>query len=307
MGSTADAVWHWALFYEDRDQYADGVLRFVTGALDADRPVFVAVPAANGVLLRDRLDGAADRVRFADMTQVGRNPNCIIPAIRAFVDEHRDRPVSFVGEPIWAGRTAAEIAEATRHEALINAAFDDAGAEVLCPYDVAGLAPDVLADAFRTHPELVDAAGRRARSEGYEDPHEVWQSVAALSPVPDDAGTARVAGEADLGPLRQFARGRADQLPAPRVEELVLAMTELATNSLRHGGGAADVRLWTEPGRMLCEIRDAGAVGDPLVGRRAPDPAATSGRGLWLVNQLCDLVQLHSGPDGTRVRITVAA
>lgn len=308
MGSTADAVWHWALFYEDTQQYTDGVTRFVLDALEADRPAFVAVPAAHGELLRERLDGAAEHVRFADMAAVGRNPSRIIPAIRAFVDEHADRPVSFVGEPIWTGRRPAEIAEATRHEALINAAFEGADAEILCPYDVAGLGPDVLADAFRTHPELVDHTGRRAPSGRYEDPRAVWQSVGFLPPVPADARVFTVLGHRDLGSLRQLVREVADRLPPARVEELALATTELATNSLRHGGGAATVSLWPEGGgRMLCEVRDSGAVTDPLVGRRAPDPAGATGRGLWLVNQLCDLVQLHSGRHGTRVRITVEA
>lgn len=301
------AAWHWALFYEDEPQYVDGVLRFVNDALDAQRPVFVAVPPAKGELLREHLTDAGDRVRVADMTDVGRNPNRIIPAIRSFIDEHRDRRVSFVGEPIWAGRTPAEVAEATRHEALINTAFDGLGAEVLCPYDVAGLDADVLAYAFRTHPELLDAAGRRQASGRYEEPHAVWQRVAHLSPVPLDAYALNVA-RTELGVLRKATRlvaGEARLMPG-RADDLVLAVSELATNSILHGGGTASVRLWSDPGIVYCEVQDAGAVRDPLVGRRAPDSGAGTGRGLWIVNQLSDLVQLHSSAAGTTVRITLA-
>lgn len=302
-----DAVWHWALLYEDRRQYVDGVLRFVHDALDAGRPVFVAVPREHGELLEAHLDGRAEQVRFADMTAVGRNPSCIIPAIRAFVDEHSGNRVSFVGEPIWPGRTAAEIAEATRHEALINAAFERAGADVLCPYDVDGLGAHVIADAFRTHPEVLDRDGWRRKSGQYEDPESVWKSVAHLAPAPAGAASLAVVQD-DLPALRQAARDLAIEVSMSRAreEDLVLAVTELATNSIRHGGGSAAVTLWSESGAALCQVDDGGFVADPMVGRRMPRTEGTTGRGLWLVNHLCDLVQLHSSPAGTIVRITIS-
>jgi anti-sigma regulatory factor (Ser/Thr protein kinase) len=303
-----DAVWHWALFYEDGAQYVDGVLRYVTDALAADRPVFVAVPDAHGRRLRAHLDSGGRQVRFADMTLLGRNPSCIIPAIRAFIDEHRDQPVSFVGEPIWAGRTQAEIAEATRHEALINAAFAGAGAHVLCPYDVTGLEPAVLADAFRTHPELLTHTGERQASERYDDPRNVWAEVGYL-PAPPLEAQRTLASAAELRAVRETARQLAERsgLSEERTHDLLVAVSELAANSIRHGGGSAAITMWVADGRVLCDVQDSGGLDDPLAGRRAPDPDAPDGRGLWLVNHLCDLVQLHSSPAGTTVRITVCA
>jgi hypothetical protein len=40
-----------------------------------------------------------------------------------------------------------------------------------------------------------------------------------------------------------------------------------------------------------------------LVGRVRPGTDACSGRGVWLVNQLCDLVQIRSAPGGSVVRV----
>ncbi len=57
------------------------------------------------------------------MAELGRNPARIIPEVQAFTDKHPGQRVRFVGEPIWPGRSAAEICEATRHEALLNLAF----------------------------------------------------------------------------------------------------------------------------------------------------------------------------------------
>ena len=90
--------------------------------------------------------------------------------------------------------------------------------------------------------------------------------------------------------------------PAP-TEELVLAVNELATNSVRHGGGKGKLLLWRETDRLVCEIQDAGHIDDPLIGRSPPAPNQHTGRGLWLVHQLCDLVEIHSSPAGTAVRV----
>jgi len=83
----------------------------------------------------------------------------------------------------------------------------------------------------------------------------------------------------------------------------VLAVNELATNSIRYGGGRGEMLLWREGQTLLCEIRDEGHITDPLVGRSRPAPEANNGRGLWLANQLCDLVQIRSSPAGSRVRV----
>ena len=86
-------------------------------------------------------------------------------------------------------------------------------------------------------------------------------------------------------------------------EELVLAINELATNSIRHGGGGGALRAWREHDVLLCEVQDCGYIEDPHAGRHRPGPGAHSGRGLWLVNQLCDEVEIRSSPAGTSVRV----
>ena len=86
-------------------------------------------------------------------------------------------------------------------------------------------------------------------------------------------------------------------------ENLALAVHELATNSVVHGSGPAALWYWEEPGAIVVEVHDAGFIGDPLVGRRVPDPMQEDGRGVWIANQLCDLVQIRSNKAGTQVRI----
>jgi anti-sigma regulatory factor (Ser/Thr protein kinase) len=299
--------WHQALLYANQEQYVRGVLRFVRDALDAERAVFVAVPPAKSALLRESLDGAASRVHFRDMREVGRNPGRMIPAIRAFIDAFPGRPVSFVGEPSRSGRSAGEMSETTRHEALMNAAFEGSGARVMCPYDLARLDSTTLTDAQRTHPELVDSAGARRPSHSYAAPYDVWNGAPVLPAPPPGAERMTITLAKELGRLRDLLQASSwiARLPDDRISDLLVAVTELVTNSLQHGGGTARVTLWSELGRLWCDVQDSGRVLDPLVGRRAPEPDAVAGRGLWLVNHLCDLVQLHSAKHGTTVRITV--
>jgi anti-sigma regulatory factor (Ser/Thr protein kinase) len=93
------------------------------------------------------------------------------------------------------------------------------------------------------------------------------------------------------------------RLPAARHSDLVTATSELAANSVLHGGGCGVLAVWVDDGALLIEVEDTGWIKDPLAGRRRPDPTQVSGRGLWLANALCDLVQIRSGPTGTVVRL----
>jgi anti-sigma regulatory factor (Ser/Thr protein kinase) len=95
-------------------------------------------------------------------------------------------------------------------------------------------------------------------------------------------------------------------LGAERVRDLRLAVAELAANSIRHGGGHGVALLWRTPESVVCELRDEGVITDPLVGLVRPTSTQIGGRGLWFVNNLCDLVEVRSSPGkGTRVRVSM--
>jgi anti-sigma regulatory factor (Ser/Thr protein kinase) len=106
-----------------------------------------------------------------------------------------------------------------------------------------------------------------------------------------------------LGHLRAYvaAWARGAGLDEQSTTALVAAVNKIATNSLRHGGGRGELRVWTDGGAVLCEVTDRGRLTAPLAGRLPP--AADDGAGLWLANQLADLVQIHSAADGTAVRV----
>jgi anti-sigma regulatory factor (Ser/Thr protein kinase) len=298
---------HEAFFYGSDDEYLAGTMPMIRGGLEAGEAVMVAVPPRRLDLLRDALGAAGDDVRFVDMTDLGRNPANIIGGWASFLESQAasGRPLRGIGEPVWPGRSGAEIAECQLHEALLNLAVAPATPLWLrCPYDMAGLDDSVLAAAHRSHPLLSDV-DTLAGSLTYGGAHHA--SALLAEPLPEPAAVlAKLSfGRCSLRQVRTAVNDQAAdaELPAGRTADLALAVHELATNSVRHGGGTGTVRFWRTAEGLTCEVADAGVVADPLVGRRGPAAGAEGGRGVWMANQLCDLVQLRTSDAGTTVRV----
>jgi anti-sigma regulatory factor (Ser/Thr protein kinase) len=298
---------HEALFYAGEQEFLEGTAAFVREGLAAGEPVLVVVDARKIDRLRETLGRDAADVLFSDMTEVGSNPARIIPAWKRFVD-HRavgGRPVRGIGEPIWPERTAEELVECQRHESLLNLAFADAPAwRLLCPYDTERLDGDVLAEARQSHPTLVEGGGR-TESASYRGLDAIAEPFA--QPLPDPpASTEELAfGPGSIAETRRLISLRAAEagLDSARMHNLVLAANEMATNSIRHGGGGGVLRIWRDNGTLICDIRDAGRIDAPLLGRELPGLEQQGGRGHWMANQLCDLVQVRSFADGSAVRL----
>ena len=109
----------------------------------------------------------------------------------------------------------------------------------------------------------------------------------------------------DLSQVRALVLKQAREagLDEGRANDLVLAVSEVAANTLRHTQGAGRLGIWHGPSEVVCEIRDEGVITDPEPGQVKPGLDAPGGHGLWLVYQVCDEVELASGPDGTVIRM----
>ncbi|GIH91715.1 anti-sigma factor RsbA family regulatory protein [Planobispora siamensis] len=305
--SPAGPFEHPALFYREADDYLAGTLPFIREGLETGEPVAVAVPGENLRLIREGLGAEGAGVKLLDMNEAGRNPGRIISTVlRDFADRHSGGRVRIVGEPVWPGRSPMEYPACLQHEALINLAFSGRDVTILCPYDVKRLDPEVLRDAERTHPVLVDDSGSRA-SDAYA-PEQVAQECNL--PLTAPPGVPRMSyGDGfcsdPLARARAFAVEHATRmgLRGDRLEDLRLVVNELAANSLDHGGGSGTLRIWLEEGRVVCAVSDAGHITDPLAGRHPAGLRALGSRGLLITHLLSDLVRMHTDARGTTIRV----
>ena len=298
---------HEALLYDGDTSFLKGTVPFIESGLAGDEAVMVVVSARKIELLKEALSQQGSGVAFADMDNVGLNPARIIPAWRAFVEENsrQGRPMRGIGEPIWPDRGAAELAECHHHEALLNVAFTDAKQFwLLCPYDTAALGPGVIERMAVNHPFLSDGE-RVSESEAYNYEQVVSQPFLEPLPDPPPEATALSFTASTLRQLRAWVSSRATDagMSKARTDDLVLAVNEIASNSVRHGGGSGDIRLWEDDRAITCDVFDTGHIRHPLAGRQLPVRGQDSGRGLWIANQVCDLVQIRSSPEGTVVRL----
>ena len=297
---------HEAFFYADDNDFMDGTLGFIREAVAGDEPILVVLAAERISALSHELGHDAARVEFADMSEVGDNPARIIPAWQEFIGAHARAEVRVrgIGEPISAARTANELAECHRHEALLNIAFADPDFWLLCPYDTNTLDVAVIDEARRTHP-FVRSGRTSAPSDGFRGNTAVAEPFDDLLPEPRSTPRVFAFERTNLRDVRTLVEtsARVAGLSGQRTADLVVSAYELSTNSVQHAGGHGTLRIWIEDGEIVCEVRDSGRITDPMLGRIRPTPDAVGGRGLWLANQLCDLVQLRSFPGGTVTRL----
>jgi serine/threonine-protein kinase RsbW len=105
--------------------------------------------------------------------------------------------------------------------------------------------------------------------------------------------------------LRHAVAARAEEagMTGARLDDFVVAVNELLTNAVRHGGGTGHLGLWAQDGAVFCDVTDHGAGLEALIPHKPP-PDQPGGRGLWLVRELTDTCEIKTGPDGTAVRIS---
>jgi len=299
---------HVAALYAGIGAFLDVTVPFIRQALDASEPILVAVSANKIRMLRDALGADSEGVRFADMSVIGANPARIIPAWFRFVGE-RPSPetcVWGVGEPIGPERSAEALVECQQHESLLNVAFSGTPLfNLLCPYDTEALDHSVIEEAHRSHP-LISRDGLSAESQIYRSVAQAASPCAIpLDPAPVAAAEMAFEGQSSLPAVRRFVEDQARAAGMPDLSDLTLVANELVANSLIHGGGSGVIRIWPRDGSLICEVSDHGRIDAPLAGRRPPAPGQYGGWGLWLANQLCELVQVRSFDHGSTVRVHV--
>jgi anti-sigma regulatory factor (Ser/Thr protein kinase) len=298
---------HEALFYTVLSEQIDTVTEFVFAGLARGDRVVVALGEAKVGALREKLGPDGGAVQFVVVESEISNPTMQIPFWRSVVDSLLPgQGCRGVSEPLRSGMTDEQIAECQLNEALLNAAFD-AGARfwLLCTYDELLVDEANLNEAHRSHRYVATGSEpTRASAEYDAGGEDAFYRQGRLMEAPHDAQGFEV-DTGSVGMARQllFEFAHAFGMTESAAADCALAGHEVIANSLKHGGGTAHLSFWRERETLICEVRDRGRFDDPLAGRTKPSARARGGRGLWIANQLCDLVQVRSETDGTVVRL----
>lgn len=299
------AATHSSLFYDGTQHYAREVGGFLREGLERGHHGLVMAPARGVDQLRSALGRDADEVSFVEDT-VAYAPQW--NAYRVLLDFVARTPGArsfVVAEQGLSGRTAAELVDYRRLEAAVNLVFAHHDVDLLCPYDTGTLPAHLLRIGEHTH-AAVRVDGRLAPNAAYADPSDVLADLATVVPPPSGATTMDCSSPADVAGARRLVRSRGAEagLDSDVVADMALAVTEVLTNAIVHGGPPALLHVYDEAGTWVCHVSDGGSGPlDPLVGLVPPSLPSDHGYGLWLARQLCAAVDVGTDPSGTHVRL----
>ena len=304
-----DGPWHGAMPYSSPADLAGLLVGPVSAAVTAGDLVMAVLDDETEQLLRTELGDSADGVEFLLPGSVHTAPG-FTTAVRwtrsvgrvtrsdgrAFIVGQQLLDLSGHGDDYW-----------TRLCLGVEVAGAGLPLTVLCPFHDD---PGEWARVRATHPVLDAGSDRPGHNPDYRPPHEVLEELAPLVRSELGPPSAELAFRAtDLGRLRHLTSELAERggLSSDRTADAVLAVNELASNSVEHGPGAGVLRLWVNGhSGLVAEVTDRGRLTDSFPGMVRPSTSGSRGRGLWLASELCDVMEVWND-DGTVIRVSWAA
>ncbi|MFI5915583.1 anti-sigma factor RsbA family regulatory protein [Dactylosporangium sp. NPDC051541] len=302
---------HQALVFDSAAAFLAAAVPFVTEGVHRGDSVVAVTSDENEALLREQIGADAERIIFLATSAWYDSPGRTLDAYHRRIDALPGTTgiLRVLGQPIWTGRDTLETSEWGRYESVMNVALAESRAWIMCGYDSRSLPTAIVDDARRTHPTL--AVGPQSEvSITYADPAFYYAEHNGPLAARPAHGVEQLVDFIDMAPVRQFVADHAVRLgvPADRLDDFTLAVNEIATNAIRHGAGRGEVRLWATDQRVICEIADTGGAPkkngrNGFLGFLRSDPQAGQGHGLWIARQICDLLEMRTGADGTTVRL----
>lgn len=293
---------HEACFFGDDTELVDRCVPFITEGLSAGQSTVVYCTEAVCGILTDTLGRDAGRLSLVAAAETlwrgGHETFLVWDALQREMSS-RGRPWRVVVEPFWVGLPDGR--EWHRFEATINHLYAEMPCYKLCIHDRSRIPDHVREEVRRTHPLVCDGSGPIASGDYLTPAEFIARTEPEWSPAPAAAPSTaaenpRLARDFAVEQLRRVGLG-------DRVDDVMLVVNELATNSLEAGGQPV-ITTWEAGPHFVIEVADdAGGGVTPFDGYTPPGIIHDSGRGLWLAWALSDDAALRSGPDGTAIRM----
>lgn len=299
---------HTAVCHRTTDEALEHLVPFLEEALRHKDDVFVNLSADRGAALRAELGRDADRVRWSDTQHWYPHPGRRLRAIQDLVEgqaRHGRGRLRFVGECAFAAGPPALVAEWERFDAVLNDALVGVPVSMVCTYDTSELAPELVERVGCSHP-LLGLSPSVENAEYVAPADYLAQARSAPAPVPQ--GAERLSGRPKPAAVRALVQKvlRDAGLSEDRVDDISVAATEIATNAWQVGAEQIEVACWHQDGELGVQVDDDGpGLSDPLAGYRRPAPSDERGRGLWIVRQLADVLEIWPRDGGTSIRLRV--
>lgn len=297
---------HAAIRYRSDEELVAVAVPFLTAGLDAGEPAIVSLEPDRAELLRAALPPSA-ATRFLPTGGPYTRP-------AAAIKFYRETMAALVAGGAPGIRIVGELPRAAidtswdwwaRYESAVNHAYDEFPVRSMCAYDIRTTPRHVLDDVARTHPFFATPGGGHHASTAYVEPPVFLADPRPVPPYPIQR-TPPLIVLADPQPSaarRAVMDANKTELPANEIDDLVLAVSEIVDNTLRHGRAPVRLCVWADPEHMVVTVRDAGpGPADPFAGL-LPAHRAVGGRGLWIAYQICSHVSLHRDDAGCTVRL----
>jgi serine/threonine-protein kinase RsbW len=102
--------------------------------------------------------------------------------------------------------------------------------------------------------------------------------------------------------------GRLRELSDELLADLKLALTEAASNSVRHAyagasAGVVEISYLLLPDRLVIEVTDEGEGFDPAAAEGTPDELSEGGLGIAIIRAIADKVEIGERPGGKGSRL----
>ncbi|MEV6639252.1 sensor histidine kinase [Amycolatopsis sp. NPDC051371] len=298
---------HAAVQYRSDAELLAVAVPFLEAGLTAGEPTFVSLEPDHAELVRRALTPSAGAQYLAT------DDFYVRPA--AAIKSYREMMAGLVAGGAAGIRIFGEIPRKAidtswdwwaRYEATVNHAYDEFPLRSMCAYDTRTTPRHVLDDVARTHPFVATPGGGHHSNTGYVDPPAFLTGPRPMTLHPIQH-TAPLVELADPQPsaARHAVLGIAKtDLPVAEVDDLVLAVSEIVDNSVRHGRPPVTMRVWADADHVVVTVHDAGeGPGDPFAGL-LPADRQVGGRGLWIAHQICSQVTLHRDETGFTARLT---
>ena len=300
MRTVDNGLLHEALVYSSDHAFLARAVPFLQDGVAADQPVIAALMPEKFALLRKALGSDAERVSFVDASTHYRRPSHALAEYRRALDELLSRPgvelVRVIGELPLVPTTEEQV-DWIRYESLINQAWAGYPVWVICGYDARALPEHIIRDALHTHP-FVSSGDQPDPSDDYIETDdfvapplrgEIHGGTGAGAPL----ARLTIAGEPEFVDLRRVVAGaaRAGGLPPLTVEDVTVAVGELARDRLRHGDGETSVQVVRDQARWHCDVT-------------GPTSGADDGVGLFIARLVSERVEVADGAAEQTVRMT---